>query len=55
MLQGRVEDEHGNSYRAGDLVVSADGSAHEMRAVGDKEVIYAAAVIAVEFPEQDDE
>jgi putative transcriptional regulator len=55
VLQGRVEDEHGRSYRAGDLLVSADGSAHEMRAVGDKEVIYAASVVAIEFAEQADD
>jgi quercetin dioxygenase-like cupin family protein len=55
VLQGRIEDEHGRSYRAGDMIVSPDGSAHELRAVGDKEVIYAAAVIALDFPEQPDD
>lgn len=49
MLQGRVVDEHGKEYRAGDSIVMADGSEHELRAIGDQEVIYAAVVVALEF------
>lgn len=49
LLQGRVIDEHGSEYRAGDVIVSADGSEHELRATGDQEVIYAAVVVALEF------
>jgi quercetin dioxygenase-like cupin family protein len=49
LLQGRVRDSEGNEYRAGDSIVSADGSAHEMLAIGDEEVIYAAVVVALEF------
>jgi quercetin dioxygenase-like cupin family protein len=53
VLQGRVADEHGNEYRAGDLIVMADGTEHELRAVGDQEVVYASVVIALDFPEGD--
>jgi quercetin dioxygenase-like cupin family protein len=49
LLQGRVRDTAGNEYRAGDAIVSDDGSEHEMVAIGDEEVIYAAVVIALEF------
>lgn len=49
MLQGRVVDETAREYRAGDTVVMDDGSAHELRAIGDQEVIYAAVVVALEF------
>ncbi len=55
MLQGMVEDDAGNRYRAGDMIVSADGTHHELRAIGDKEVIYAAAVVALEFDDDDDD
>jgi anti-sigma factor ChrR (cupin superfamily) len=49
ILQGEVVDDEGNHYRAGDLVVSADGTEHEVRAVGDQEAIYAAVVTAIVF------
>ena len=49
LLQGRVRDTDGNEYRAGDTIVSADGSEHEMLAIGDEGVIYAAVVVALEF------
>lgn len=49
VLQGRVRDEHGNEYRAGDLFVMADGTSHELTVVGDQEAIYAAVVIAMDF------
>jgi quercetin dioxygenase-like cupin family protein len=49
VLQGETVDDGGNVYRAGDLVVSPDGSTHEMRAVGEQEVIYAAVVVALVF------
>jgi quercetin dioxygenase-like cupin family protein len=55
MLQGRVRDEHGNEYRAGDLIVMADGTEHEITVVGDQEAIYAAVVVAMEFTGGDDE
>lgn len=54
VLQGRVADEHGNEYRAGDMIVMADGTEHELRAVGDQEVIYASVVVALDFPVEDD-
>lgn len=54
MIQGRVVDEHGTEYRAGDVIVSADGTEHELRAIGDQEVIYAAVVVALEFTGDDD-
>lgn len=54
VLQGRVADEHGNEYRAGDMIVMADGTEHELRAVGDHEVIYASVVVALDFPVEDD-
>jgi quercetin dioxygenase-like cupin family protein len=44
-----VRDSAGNEYRAGDTLVSHDGTEHEMVAIGDEEVIYAAVVIALEF------
>lgn len=49
MLKGRVVDEDGREYRAGDTICMDDGSAHELRAVGDEEAIYAAVVVALEF------
>lgn len=49
ILQGEVEDDQGRRYRAGDLVVSADGTAHEVHVVGDQEAIYAAVVTAIVF------
>jgi putative transcriptional regulator len=55
VLQGVAEDDRGHTYRAGDFVVSADGTAHEVRTVGDVEVIYAAVVVALEFPETSDD
>ena len=55
VLQGVVEDENGNSWRAGDIIDSADGTSHELRSVGDREVIYAAVVITLEFTNDDDD
>ena len=55
VLQGEVEDDAGNRYQAGDTVVSADGTAHELRSVGDEDVIYAARVIALTFEGDDDD
>lgn len=49
VLQGELVDDQGRYHRAGDLVVSADGTAHEVRAVGDQEAIYAAVVTAIVF------
>jgi anti-sigma factor ChrR (cupin superfamily) len=47
MLQGELVDDQGHRFGAGDLVVSADGTAHEVRAVGDREAVYAAVVTAI--------
>jgi len=47
VLQGELVDEQGRRYRAGDLIVSTDGSAHEVRAAGDREAIYASVVVAI--------
>ncbi len=55
VLQGRVRDEHGNEYRAGDLFVMADGTSHELTVVGDQDAIYAAVVIAMDFLGDDDD
>ena len=55
ILQGRLRDETGKEYRAGDFVISDDGTVHELETVGDREVIYAAAVIALQFTETDDD
>jgi len=49
VLQGRLEDEQGNRYRAGDTIVSADETAHELRVVGDEAVLYAALVVAIDI------
>ncbi len=49
MLAGRVVDEQGTEYRAGDFIVMADGTQHELRAIGDQEAVYAAVVVAIEF------
>ncbi len=55
LLQGTLEDDHGKRFHAGDTVVSADGSQHEVRNVGDDEVIYAALVVAIQFVGEDEE
>ena len=58
MLQGCLEDDQGRSYRAGDVIVSADGTAHELRVVGEQAVLYAALVVAIQIeadPEADDD
>lgn len=55
MLQGEVVDDEGRAYRAGDRLVCADGTSHELRAVGEQEVIYAAVVTAIVFTGSDDD
>lgn len=57
VLQGELVDDHGRRYRAGDLIVSADGTSHELRAAGDQEAIYASVVtgIVVEAAADDDD
>ena len=55
VLQGEVEDDEGNRYRAGDMIVSAEGTQHTLKSVGDEEVIYAARVIAMNFIGGDDD
>ncbi len=47
VLQGRLEDDEGNAYRAGDTIVSRDGTSHELRVVGEQAVLYAALVVAI--------
>lgn len=49
ILQGELVDDKGNPLRAGDLVVSADGSSHELRVVGDREAIFASVVRSLTF------
>lgn len=55
ILQGRLEDDEGNAYRAGDTIVSADGTSHELRVVGEQAVLYAALVIAIDIESSDDD
>jgi anti-sigma factor ChrR (cupin superfamily) len=55
VLQGRLEDDEGNAYRAGDTIVSADGTSHELRVVGDEPVLYAALVVAINIESSDDD
>lgn len=55
VLQGQLVDDHGQRYRPGDLVVSADGSAHLLTAVGEREAVYAAVVTAIVFTGSDDD
>ncbi len=55
ILQGELVDDQGQRYRAGDLVVSADGTSHELRAVSEGETIYAAVVTAIVFSGGDDD
>jgi anti-sigma factor ChrR (cupin superfamily) len=55
VLQGELVDDQGRRYRAGDLIVSADGSSHEVRAVGDREAIYASVVTAIVMTGTDDD
>jgi anti-sigma factor ChrR (cupin superfamily) len=55
LLQGRLRDDEGREYRAGDLVVSDDGTTHALHNVGDDEAIYAALVVAIQFVADDDD
>ncbi|MEX1362230.1 MAG: cupin domain-containing protein [Nannocystaceae bacterium] len=55
VIQGELVDDQGQHYRAGDLIVSADGTSHELTATGEHEVIYAAVVIAIAFTGGDDD
>lgn len=55
VLQGRLADDEGNTYRAGDTIVSADGSSHQLHVVGDQAVLYAALVIAINIESSDDD
>lgn len=55
VLQGMLIDDQGRTYRAGDVVVSEDGSTHEVRVLGEQPVIYAALVIALTFESSDDD
>ncbi len=49
ILQGQVADEHGGHFRAGDEIVMGDGTTHELRVIGDQELIYAAVIVAIDF------
>jgi quercetin dioxygenase-like cupin family protein len=55
LLQGELVDDQGRHYRAGDSIVSADGTSHELRAVGDQEAIYASVVTAIVIDGGDDD
>ena len=55
VIQGELADDQGQRFRAGDLIVSADGTAHELRAVGDSEAIYAAVLTAIVMTGADDD
>lgn len=55
VLQGELVDDQGRRYRAGDSIVSADGTSHELRAVGDQEAIYASVVTAIVIDGADDD
>ncbi|MCA9709770.1 MAG: cupin domain-containing protein [Myxococcales bacterium] len=55
VLQGELVDDQGQHYRAGDLLVSADGTSHELRAEGDREAVYAAVVTALVITTPDDD
>jgi len=55
LLQGQVEDEKGNRYRAGDTIISASGTSHALANLGDEEVIYAARIIGLNFIADDDD
>lgn len=49
LLQGRLQDDQGRQYRAGDIIVSPDGSSHRLEVIGDQAVLYAALVIAIDI------
>lgn len=49
VLQGEVVDAEGHRYRAGDEITMADGTVHELRVVGERELIYAAVIVAIDF------
>lgn len=55
ILQGRLQDDQGKQYRAGDLIISPDGSSHQLEVVGDQAVLYAALVIAIDIEAGDDD
>ena len=55
VLQGEMVDDQGRRHRAGDLMVSPDGSGHALRAVGERELVYAAVVTALVFTGSDDD
>jgi quercetin dioxygenase-like cupin family protein len=55
LIQGEMKDEQGQRYRAGDLLVSADGTAHALTAVGDREAIYVVLVVGIAFSGEDDD
>ena len=55
ILQGRLEDDEGNAYRAGDTIVSDDGTSHELRVVGEQAVLYAALVVAINIEASGDD
>ncbi len=55
ILQGRLEDDAGNAYRAGDTIISGDGTSHELKVVGEVAVLYAALVIAINIESSGDD
>jgi quercetin dioxygenase-like cupin family protein len=48
VLHGRLKDDRGRIHRAGDLIVSPDGSAHELQALG-SDASFVAVVIGLDF------
>ncbi len=55
VLQGEMEDEGGTRYRAGDTIVSDDGTSHELRVVGEQPLLYAALVVAINIEASGDD
>ena len=55
VLQGELEDDAGTRYRAGDTIVSGDGTSHELRVVGEKPLLYAALVVAINIEASGDD
>ncbi len=50
VLQGRLRDDEGNEYQAGDLIEKHKGSSHSFVVIGDDELVYLVVAAAVEIP-----
>ncbi|MGH1341505.1 MAG: cupin domain-containing protein [Nannocystales bacterium] len=55
VLQGELEDDAGTRYRAGDTIVSGDGTSHELRVVGETPLLYAALVVGINIEASGDD